>query len=120
MNSNKIFLLICVHDSPTEIAPFMPTFLGLLKEDDIGVKNVALLMVYSAVHNTPQLVIPHLKELILPQMMELAQLNMERTINLGPFKHKVDDALPLRKAALTVFAALRSVQPVWTFLRLCP
>jgi len=98
-----LLIHLCVV-SPIEIAPFMPTFLGLLKEDDIGVKNVALLMVYSAVHNTPQLVIPHLKELILPQMIELAQLNMERTINLGPFKHKVDDALPLRKAALTVFA----------------
>lgn len=82
----------------------MPTFLGLLKEDDIAVKNVALLMVYSAVHNTPQLVVPHMKELILPQMVELAQLNMQRKIDLGPFKHTVDDALPLRKSALTVFA----------------
>ncbi|KAL3806814.1 hypothetical protein ACHAXA_010760, partial [Cyclostephanos tholiformis] len=92
------------HISPTEIAPFMPTFLGLLKEDDIAVKNIALLMVYSAVHNTPQLVIPNMKELILPQIIELAQLNMQRKIDLGPFKHTVDDALPLRKAALTVFA----------------
>jgi cullin-associated NEDD8-dissociated protein 1 len=82
----------------------MPTFLGLLKEDDIAVKNIALLMVYSAVHNTPQLVAPHMKELILPQMVELAQLNMQRKIDLGPFKHTVDDALPLRKAALTVFS----------------
>ena len=82
----------------------MPTFLGLLKEDDIAVKNIALLMVYSAVHNTPQLVVPHMKELILPQIVELAQLNMQRKIDLGPFKHTVDDALPLRKAALTVFA----------------
>jgi cullin-associated NEDD8-dissociated protein 1 len=82
----------------------MPTFLGLLKEDDLNVKNIALLMVYSAVHNTPQLVIPNMKELILPQIIELAQLNMQRKIDLGPFKHTVDDALPLRKAALTVFA----------------
>jgi cullin-associated NEDD8-dissociated protein 1 len=96
--------LIFILGSPTEIAPFMPTFLGLLKEDDIAVKNIALLMVYSAVHNTPQLVIPNMKELILPQIIELAQLNMQRKIDLGPFKHTVDDALPLRKAALTVFA----------------
>jgi cullin-associated NEDD8-dissociated protein 1 len=82
----------------------MPTFLGLLKEDDLAVKNIALLMVYSAVHNTPQLVIPNMKELILPQIIELAQLNMQRKIDLGPFKHTVDDALPLRKAALTIFA----------------
>ena len=82
----------------------MPTFLELLKDDDISVKNTALLMVYSAVHNSPQLVVPHMKEQILPQIEELAQLNMERKIDLGPFKHTVDDALPLRKAALSVFA----------------
>lgn len=95
---------ICIHVSPTELCPFMPCFLGLLKEDDLAVKNVALLMVYSAVHHTPQLVVPYVKDLILPQIEELAQLNMERKIDLGPFKHTVDDALPLRKAALSVFA----------------
>jgi cullin-associated NEDD8-dissociated protein 1 len=92
------------HISPTELAPFMPTFLGLLQEDDLGVKNIALLMVYSAVHHTPQLVVGLMREQILPQIYELAQLNMERKIDLGPFKHTVDDALPLRKAALSVFA----------------
>jgi len=92
------------HISATELAPFMPTFLGLLREDDLAVKNIALLMVYSAVHHTPQLVVGLMKEQILPQIYELAQLNMERKIDLGPFKHTVDDALPLRKAALSVFA----------------
>ena len=60
-------------------------------------------MVYSTVHNSPQIVIPHMK-LVLPQIDELSQLNMARKIDLGPFKHTVDDALPLRKAALSVFA----------------
>jgi cullin-associated NEDD8-dissociated protein 1 len=68
------------------------------------VKNVAILMVYSAVHHAPQLVVGIMKEQILPQLYELAQLNMERKIDLGPFKHTVDDALPLRKAALSVFS----------------
>ena len=81
----------------------MPTFIGLLQDDDLAVKNVGLLMVYSAVHNSPQIVIPHMK-LVLPQIDELAQLNMARKIDLGPFKHTVDHALPLRKAALSVFA----------------
>lgn len=98
-----IFLRIFLK-SPTELAPFMPTFLELLKEDDLSVKNIALLMVYSAVHHTPQLVVGLMKEQILPQIYELAQLNKERKIDLGPFKHTVDDALPLRKAALSVFA----------------
>lgn len=82
----------------------MPTFLVLLQEDDLAVKNVALLMVYSAVHHTPQLVAGLMKEQILPLIYDLAQLNLEREVNLGPFKHTVDDALPLRKSALSVFA----------------
>eukprot|EP00574_Skeletonema_japonicum_P010659 CAMPEP_0201716250 /NCGR_PEP_ID=MMETSP0593-20130828/2261_1 /ASSEMBLY_ACC=CAM_ASM_000672 /TAXON_ID=267983 /ORGANISM="Skeletonema japonicum, Strain CCMP2506" /LENGTH=1369 /DNA_ID=CAMNT_0048206003 /DNA_START=50 /DNA_END=4159 /DNA_ORIENTATION=- len=90
--------------NPTELAPYMPTFIELLKEDDLAVKNVALLMVYSAVHHAPQLVVGIMREQVLPQLYELAQLNMERKIDLGPFKHTVDDALPLRKAALSVFS----------------
>lgn len=82
----------------------MPTFLLLLQEDDLEVKNVALLMVYSAVHHTPQLVAGIMKEQVLPTIYELAQLNMERKVDLGPFKHTVDDALPLRKAALSIVA----------------
>lgn len=89
----------------------MSTFVLLLQEDDLEVKNVALLMVYSAVHHTPQLVAGIMKEHILPTINELAQLNMERTVDLGPFKHKVDDALPLRKAALSI---------VSTCLEKCP
>lgn len=76
----------------------------LLQEDDLAVKNVALLMVYSAVHHSPQLVAGLMKDQIIPQIYDLAQLNLERKVDLGPFKHTVDDALPLRKAALSVFA----------------
>merc|ERR1719145_72242 len=90
--------------SSTKLAPFMSTFLGLLQEEDLAVKNVALLMVYSAVHHSPQLVVGLMQGQILPEIYELAQLNLERKIDLGPFKHKVDDALPLRKASLSVFS----------------
>ena len=61
-------------------------------------------ILYSAVHHTPQLVAGLMKDQILPFIYELPQLNLERKVDLGPFKHTVDDALPLRKAALSVFA----------------
>lgn len=90
--------------SPTELLPYMPTFLLLLQKDNLAVKNVALLMVYSAVHHAPQLVTGLMKEQILPSLYELAQLNLERKVDLGPFKHTVDDALPLRKASLSIIS----------------
>ncbi len=43
----------------------------------------------------------HLQTVIMPVLMETLKLKMERTVDLGPFKHKVDDNLPLRKVALT-------------------
>ena len=89
---------------PDQLSPFLPTFLHLLKEDDTAVKNAALLMVYSAVHHKPQLVTGLMHEHILPSLYELAQLNMKRVVDLGPFKHTVDDALPLRKSALSIFS----------------
>ncbi|KAL7470571.1 hypothetical protein ACHAXS_010825 [Conticribra weissflogii] len=101
---NAVKFAIGGHISSNELSQFMPTFLLLLQEDDLAVKNVALLMVYSAVHHSPQLVAGLMKDQILPQIYDLAQLNLERKVDLGPFKHTVDDALPLRKAALSVFA----------------
>jgi cullin-associated NEDD8-dissociated protein 1 len=93
------------HKPPVSLfAPHMPTFLQLLKEEDLSVKLASLLMVYSAVHHTPQLLSGHMKDEVVPSLYELAQLNLKRVVDLGPFKHTVDDALPLRKAALSIFS----------------
>ena len=51
--------------------PFMPTFLGLLKEQDLVVKNAALLMIYSAVHHNPQLVLGFMEDSIVPALHEV-------------------------------------------------
>eukprot|EP00979_Chaetoceros_neogracilis_P018000 scaffold10547_cov268-Chaetoceros_neogracile.AAC.9 len=87
-----------------QLLSFMPIFLELLKEEDISVKNACLLMIYSAVHHKPQLVLTFMEDPIIPALYELAQLKQERTVDLGPFKQKVDDALPVRKAALSIFS----------------
>ena len=43
----SIFIDLAIRISPSELLPFMPTFLQLLQEENLAVKNVALLMVYS-------------------------------------------------------------------------
>jgi len=49
----------------------MPIFLKLLNEEDLGVKNAALLIVYSAVHHDPKLVLGHMQEHILHHLYKV-------------------------------------------------
>lgn len=89
---------------PSELSNYMPGFLKLLQQEELSVRNAALLMTYSAVHHMPQVVGGLMKEDIMPSLYDVAELKLERKVDLGPFKHTVDDALPLRKASLSIFA----------------
>jgi cullin-associated NEDD8-dissociated protein 1 len=53
------------------LSEYMPSFLVLLQNDDLSVKNAALLMVYSAVHHTPAVVAGLLQDHILPSLYEV-------------------------------------------------
>jgi cullin-associated NEDD8-dissociated protein 1 len=101
--ATSIKLAIAGKADQVQMSIFMPIFLKLLQQKELGVQNAALLMVYSAVHHMPQLV-SGLMDQITPALFEVAGLKMERKVDLGPFTHKVDDALPLRKASLSIFA----------------
>ena len=59
----------------------------------------------AAAHHHPGLVAPRL-DFVVPRLATLAALVLKRVVDLGPFKHTVDDGLPLRKAALTVVGTL--------------
>ena len=89
---------------PSKLSSYMPTFVNMLQISELHVRNSALLMVYSAVHHMPFVVAGLLKDSILPLLYQVAGLELKRKIDLGPFSHVVDDALPLRKAALSIFA----------------
>jgi len=86
------------------LSPYLITFLAFLSSPNVSVRNAALIMVYSAVHHVPSLVAPVMRQHVLPSLYELAGLTLKRKVDLGPFKHTVDDALPLRKASLSIFA----------------
>jgi cullin-associated NEDD8-dissociated protein 1 len=86
-----------------DLSSAMPVFLELLKQEEVSVRNAALLMVYSSVHHMPKLVSPFMKD-IMPSLYQVAELKLTRVVDLGPFKHTVDDALPMRKSAMSIFA----------------
>jgi cullin-associated NEDD8-dissociated protein 1 len=86
------------------LAVSMPSFITLVQHKDVHVRHASLLMIYSAVHHMPRAISPLMRDDIMSSLYELAKLKLERKVDLGPFTHTVDDALPLRKAALSIFS----------------
>ncbi|KAJ6648464.1 Cullin-associated NEDD8-dissociated protein 1 [Pseudolycoriella hygida] len=75
-------------------------FLLALQDPEPTVRRVALVAFNSAVHNKPSLVRDLLPEL-LPKLYSETKIKKEliREVEMGPFKHTVDDGLDIRKAA---------------------
>jgi cullin-associated NEDD8-dissociated protein 1 len=96
----------------SQLAPLMSTFAELIQQEDLRVRHAALLMLYSAFHHMPSVVSQMAtKESIMPFLYKVAELKAERKVDLGPFTHTVDDALPLRKSALSIFATCLETNP---------
>lgn len=87
-----------------KLSVFMPTFVELVQQEELRVRNAALLMLYSAFHHMPSSVSDLARESIMPHLYKVADLKAERKVDLGPFTHTEDDALPLRKSALSIFS----------------
>ncbi|XP_041743200.1 cullin-associated NEDD8-dissociated protein 2 isoform X2 [Coregonus clupeaformis] len=75
-------------------------FLTTLQDKDPNVRRVALVMFNSAAHNKPSL-IRGLLASVLPSLYNETQIRKDliREVEMGPFKHTVDDGLDVRKAA---------------------
>jgi hypothetical protein len=58
----------------SEMLPVMPTFLTLLKEEDLSAKLASLIMVYATVHHMPELLSCHMKDLVLPSLQEVSKM----------------------------------------------
>ncbi|XP_055681122.1 cullin-associated NEDD8-dissociated protein 1 [Lutzomyia longipalpis] len=93
-----------ISDQPQPIDPLLRQcigqFLYALQDPEPAVRRVALVAFNSAVHNKPSLVRDLLPEL-LPQLYSETKIKKEliREVEMGPFKHTVDDGLDIRKAA---------------------
>uniref|UniRef100_A0A803VTQ0 TATA-binding protein interacting (TIP20) domain-containing protein n=1 Tax=Ficedula albicollis TaxID=59894 RepID=A0A803VTQ0_FICAL len=75
-------------------------FLRTLQDPDLNVRRVALALFNSAAHNKPSL-IRDLLSSVLPSLYNETKVRREliREVEMGPFKHTVDDGLDVRKAA---------------------
>jgi cullin-associated NEDD8-dissociated protein 1 len=85
----------------------VPMLTTMLNEEDLNNRRLALTTFNSAAHNKPDLILPHL-DTLLPLALKETVINSDliREVSMGPFKHKVDDGLELRKSAYETLYAL--------------
>jgi cullin-associated NEDD8-dissociated protein 1 len=93
-----------ISDQPNPIDSYLHQcigeFMASISDRDLNVRRVSLVAFNSAAHNKPSL-ISELLDTILPNLYNETKVKKEliRQVEMGPFKHTVDDGLDLRKAA---------------------
>ena len=97
-----VFIFSLFHLQPQAIDSLlranMTHFLAALHDKDLNVRRVALVAFNSAAHNKPSL-IRDLLHNTLPHLYSETKVRKEliREVEMGPFKHTVDDGLDIRK-----------------------
>ncbi|KAI1823328.1 armadillo-type protein [Xylaria intraflava] len=87
--------------------------LTVLKDQSLEIRRLGMTILNSATHNKPELILPHLGELM-PFVMTESTINKEliREVQMGPFKHMVDDGLEARKSAYeTLYSLMETSYP---------
>jgi len=104
-------------ESVDDLVDAVSHVLVCLNHEDLEVRKTVLLLMNAAVHHNPDILLPFVSNsdsrfvYILPQLFEVLDFKQVREVDLGPFKHKVDDGLPLRKASLTCIETMLDVIP---------
>ncbi|KAI0169722.1 TIP120-domain-containing protein [Hypoxylon sp. FL1284] len=81
--------------------------LTVLKDEDMEIRRLGMTALNSAAHNKPDLILPHLGDLMPYVMAEsVVKPHLIREVQMGPFKHLVDDGLEVRKSAYETLYAL--------------
>jgi hypothetical protein len=80
-----------------------------ISDEDLRIKQISLITLVTALNNQFSLLIPYLP-IILPKIYEelAAKKQYQETLQIGPFKHKVDKALEIRKNAFEILYKLSS------------
>ncbi|KAH9216107.1 putative Cullin-associated NEDD8-dissociated protein 1 [Leptodontidium sp. 2 PMI_412] len=79
----------------------------MLRDTELENRRLALTTLNSAAHNKPDLIIPALG-ILMPLVIHESNINtaLIREVNMGPFKHKIDDGLEVRKSAYETLYSL--------------
>ncbi|KAF6845066.1 cullin binding protein [Colletotrichum musicola] len=81
--------------------------LVMLQDSEMDNRRLAMSTLNSAAHNKPDLILPHLGELMPFVLAEsVIKPHLIREVMMGPFKHMVDDGLEVRKSAYETLYAL--------------
>jgi cullin-associated NEDD8-dissociated protein 1 len=81
--------------------------LVMLQDSDMEIRRLAMTTLNSAARMKPDLILPHLGELVPFVLGEsVIRQDLIREVMLGPFKHTVDDGLEVRKSAYETLYAL--------------
>ena len=67
----------------------MRLFLSFLNDTDLEVRRAALILVNASIHHQPDLIFKGLETFVVPTLLQTLEFKQERTVDLGPFKHKV-------------------------------
>ncbi|KAH9813025.1 armadillo-type protein [Melampsora americana] len=89
------------------LGPFLTDFLLHIRDTDLSVRALALSVLDSATHNKPELIKEILAELLpLLYAETIVDQSLVRFVEMGPFKHRVDDGLETRKLAYSTMLTL--------------
>ncbi|EGG09774.1 uncharacterized protein MELLADRAFT_42468 [Melampsora larici-populina 98AG31] len=89
------------------LGPFLTDFLIHIRDTDLSVRALALSVLDSATHNKPELIKDILGELLpLLYAETVVDQSLVRFVEMGPFKHRVDDGLETRKLAYSTMLTL--------------
>lgn len=95
------------------LEPIIVDFLSLMDDEELAVRQVALNALAGAIHNKSYLISAHLERL-LPLLYRETAVNkgLVHQVQMGPFKHTIDDGLDLRKSAYdTIHTLLNAFSP---------
>ncbi|ODV73761.1 ARM repeat-containing protein [Cyberlindnera jadinii NRRL Y-1542] len=89
------------------VDPLLLQVFAQIENEDLEVKQVSIVTLMTALNNQFTILIPHLV-VVLPYVYnELgAKKQYEESIQIGPFKHKIDKALEVRKNAFEILYKL--------------